>query len=410
MKIAIFSDCYLDLTGGIVSSINAQKKALEARGHEVYVFSTGYRRTDAELRELAREHIYVVPSCRLFFKGLTPVSRRPGIVEKWILKNFAGLADFDVFYVHYEGGCSIAALRLARRLGVPSVQVMHGREDMGVSMVVPFGLRTVVGVLLNWFHSWYLPHPVKVARDDYLANTVAKAQMWTLMVNHANSADAVVTPSEHFRKKLIHYGVSKPVKVLPNGYPDDKFLAEVSVKSLEEGETLRIIWHSRVQGEKRIMPFLGALRLVPGKWRVEVYGGGTELGKARRYARRHRLPVKFYGDVSFGVVREAILKAHLDVLVSYNYDTFGMTLIEAEACGVPAFFCDSDLCEVVPAGGYVLADEPNPSEMAEALTELLEHPERIRKMSAVMCKHRSEVLISKRIVKLEKIFREVGLG
>ena len=29
MKIAIFSDCYLDLTGGITSSINAQKAALE---------------------------------------------------------------------------------------------------------------------------------------------------------------------------------------------------------------------------------------------------------------------------------------------------------------------------------------------------------------------------------------------
>ena len=407
MKIAIFSDCYLDLTGGIVSSINAQKKALEARGHKVYVFSTGYRRTDAELAKLAREHIYVVPSCRLFFKGLTPVSRRPKVIEKWLVREFAELADFDVFYVHYEAGCSIAGLRLARRLGVPAVQVMHGREDMGVSAVIPWGLRTLVAEALNWFHSWYLPHPVKVARDGYLADTVAKARMWTLMVNHANSADMVVTPSEHFRKKLIHYGVSKPVEVLPNGYPDDKFPVEVSVKSLEEGETLRIIWHSRVQGEKRIMPFLEALKSVSGKWRMEVYGGGTELGKARRYARRHQLPVKFHGDVPFERLQGAIGRAHLDVLASYNYDTFGMTLIEAEAYGVPAFFCDPDLCEVVPAGGYVLADGPSPSEMAAALSELLAHPERVAKMSAVMRKHRSEVLISKRIVRLEGIFREI---
>lgn len=42
MKIAIFSDCYLDLTGGIVTTINAEKAELERRGHTVYVFSSAY--------------------------------------------------------------------------------------------------------------------------------------------------------------------------------------------------------------------------------------------------------------------------------------------------------------------------------------------------------------------------------
>ena len=404
MKIAIFSDCYLDLTGGIVSSINAQRKALEARGHEVYVFSSGYPRSEAERKKLASERVFVVPSCRWCFRGLTPVARRPGVIEKWLLAQFPELGGFDVFYVHYEGGCSIAGLRLARRLGVPSVQVMHGREDMGEANIVPYGLRTLVATMLNWFHSWYIPHPVKVARDDYLADTVAKARMWTLMVNHANYADLVLTPSEHFRKKLIHYGVTRPVKVFPNGYPDDKFPSKVVVKKLEEGETLKMIWHSRVSEEKRIMPFLEALRLVKGRWQMGVYGGGGELARAEKFVKKYDLPVKFYGDTKFSKVQKAIVESHLDVLVSYGFDTFGMTLIEAEACGVPAFFCDPDMKEVVPAGGYVLAKGPEPEEMAEALNDLLGHPERIGEMSSVMCKHRKEVLISRRIEGLEKIF------
>ena len=436
MKIAVFSDCYLDLTGGIVSSINAQKKALEDRGHEVVIFSSGFSRTDAELDKLAKKNIFVVPSCRLFFKGLTPVARRPAMVEKWLLENFADLADFDVFYIHYEAGCSIAGLRLARKLGVPSVQVMHGREDMGVATVVPWGLRTFVAGMLNWFHSWYLPHFVKVARDDHLADTVAKARMWTLMVNHANYADMVLTPSEHFRKKLMHYGVSKPVKVMPNGYPDDKFPAGATVRELHNGETLRMIWHSRVQGEKRIMPFLKALKIVQDdtkpseggldeakyrtdnprnkktdmmtRYTLDVYGDGTELKKAQKYAKRHELPVKFHEDVPFEQLRKVIGRAHLDVMASYNYDTFGMTLIEAEAYGTPVFFCDPDMKDVVPAGGYVLSSGPSVSEMAEALVDLMAHPERVAKMSEVMIRHREEVLVSKRIVKLEKIFHRVN--
>lgn len=406
MKIAIFSDCYLDLTGGIVSSIKAQKKALEDRGHTVCIFSTGFQRTTKELAKLAAEHIYVVPSCRWCFKGLTPVSRRPKIIEKWLLKEHPEVKEFDVFYIHYESGCSIAGLRLARKLKIPSVQVMHGREDMGVTTVIPFGCRTLTAVVLNWFHSWYLPHPTKVRRDDYLADTVAKTRMWTLMVNHANYADTVLTPSEHFRKKLMHYGVTRPVYALPNGYPDEKFLPKIEVRKLEPEETMRIIWHSRVQGEKRIMPFLEALTMVLGKWKMEVYGGGTDLKRAQKYVQRHKLPVKFHGDTPFAKVQKEIMEADLDVLVSYNYDTFGMTLIEAEACGVPVFFCDPDLKEIVPAGSYVLSTGPEPEAMAKALQNLIEHPERITEMSEVMIKNRKGVLISERIKILEKILKK----
>ena len=69
MKIAFFSDCYLDLTGGIRSSINAQKKALEDDGHEVYIFTTGYPKNKDGLKNLAEQNIFQVPSCKVFFRG-----------------------------------------------------------------------------------------------------------------------------------------------------------------------------------------------------------------------------------------------------------------------------------------------------------------------------------------------------
>ncbi len=407
MKIAIFSDCYLDLTGGIIQVINSQKAELEKLGHTVYIFSTGFRRSETELKKLATQNIFVVPSCRLFFKGLTPVSRRPKIIENWLLKNHPEIKDFDIFYIHYESGCSIAGLRLARKLKIPSVQMMHGREDMGVSTVIPYGFRTIVATLLNWFHSWYIPHTIKISRDNYLANTIAKAKMWTLMVNHANYADLVITPSAHFKKKLRKYGVSKLIKVVPNGYPDEKFLRKVQVKELALGETLRMIWHSRVQGEKRIMPFLKALTMVDGKWQMDVYGGGTDLGKAKRYTKRHKLPIKFYGDVKFSVVQKAILNSHLDVMASYNYDTFGMTLIEAEACGVPVFFCDPDMREIVPAGSYIMSKSETPADMAAALNNLLAHPKRIKQMSEIMLAHRDDILTSHRIKTLIQLFQSM---
>ena len=99
-----------------------------------------------------------------------------------------------------------------------------------------------------------------------------------------------------------------------------------------------------------------------------------------------------------------ILDSHLDVLVSYNFDTFGMTLIEAEAAGVPVFFCDPDMQEVVPKGGFAQSSDPSPEAMAEALNHLIANPGQIHKMSEIMIKHRHEILISNRIQKLIKLF------
>lgn len=406
MKIAFFSDCYLDLTGGIVSSMNAQKKALEKAGHEVCIFSTAYPKTEQEIKKLAEQHIYVVPSCKYLVRGATPISRRPGIVEKWLLSEHPEIKEYDVFYVHYESGCSIAGLRLGQKLKIPTVQVMHGREDVGESNIIPFGFRTIVAVLFNWFHSWYLPHTVKIHRDDYLATTLAKAKMWSLMVNHANYADLVFTPSEHFKKKLLHYGVTKKIKVFPNCFNDDKFPKNPEPKELKEGEELKIIWHSRVTPEKRIIPFLEALTQVHGKYRLDVYGGGVDLARAKRYAREHNVNAIFHGDVPFDQLSKAISDSHLDVLVSYNCDTFGMTLIEAEAYGVPVLFCDPDMKEIVPKGGYILTDGIEPIKIAEAINDLIKNPDAIRQMSEVMLNHRTEVLASNRIKILEKILKD----
>lgn len=403
MNIAFFSDCYLDLTGGIRTSIDAQKSALEQNGHTVSIFTTSYPKSKAKKQKLAKRNIYPVPSCRLFFRGLTPISRRPRIIEKWLLKNHPEVQNCDVFYVHYESGCSIAGLRLGKQLKIPTVQVMHGREDMGETNIIPYGLRSVVAYLLNWFHSWYIPHDIKISRDDYLADTTAKAKMWTLMVNHANYADLVLTPSRHFRDKLQHYGVKREIRVFPNGFPDDLFPPPPAAKELDSGKELRIIWHSRVSAEKRMMPFLHALVQVKGKYRLDVYGGGGDFFRARRFARCHKINAHFHGNISFNKLIAALSKAHLDVLVSYNFDTFGMTLIEAEAYGVPVFFCDPDMKEVVPPGSYALSKSPSVADMAAVLNDLLAHPERIHQMSEAMLTHRNEILISKRIKTLEKI-------
>lgn len=402
MKIAIFSDCFLDLTGGIVTTITAQKKELEKRGHTVYVFSSSFRKSQKQLEKLAKDHIFPVKSCKVWGKGLTPIARKPQIIEEQILKEHPEIKNFDCFYVHYEAGCSIAGLRLGKKLKIKTIQVMHGREDIGEQNLIPKGFKTTVAELLNWLHSWYLPHPITINQDDYLATTTAAAKMWTLMVNHANAADLVLTPSNHFQRKLAHYGVTKPIKVLPNGVADEFFVKNLEPKTLSPKEPLRIIWHSRVSKEKRIMPFLSALTKIKGKYILDVYGDGNDLKNAKKYAKKHQLNVKFHGPKPFKEIYPEIIKSHLDVLNSYNFDTFGMTLVEAESAGTPVLYVDPDLREITIDEGSILAKSPNPADIAAAINDLIKNPAKIEKMSKAMLKHRGEVKVSKVVDKLEK--------
>ncbi|MBR2710148.1 glycosyltransferase family 4 protein [Candidatus Saccharibacteria bacterium] len=407
MKIAFFSDCYLDLSGGIVSTINAEKAELERQGHTVCVFSSAYPHSEIELKKLTKQHIYPVPSCRILGRGIAPISRRPGVVVRWLQKNHPELKSFDCFYIHYEAGCSIAGLRLAHSYRIPAIQVMHGREDSGVMTAIPFGFRTITATALNFIHSWYVPHTIKIHKDNYLATTTARAKMWTMMINHANYADLVLTPSEHFCKKLIHYGVTVPILSLHHGISDQFFAAKPMPKSFIPGETLEIIWHSRVQGEKRILPFLKALTMVKGKYHLDVYGDGFDLPKAKKYARRHKLNVTFNGEKSFNTVRAHLEKAHLDVLVSYNYDTFGMSLLEAAVTATPTIIVDPDLTEILPKGSYLLTDGPEPEQMATAINSIFKNPDKVHTMSAKLASDGKFTKVSDKVVSLVEIMKKL---
>ena len=406
MKIAIFTDCYLDLTGGIVSSINADKAELEKRGHTVYIFSSGFPRKESERKKLAKQHIYPVKSCRIIGRGVAPIARRPHIIERELERTHPEIQKFDAFYIHYEAGCSIAGLRLAKKYHIKSIQVMHGREDVGEDRLIPYGLRTIVATMLNWFHSWYIPHPVTIHRDSYLADTLAKAKMWTLMVNHANFADLVVSPSKHFRQKLQHYGVTKPFEVLPHGLADALCETPVQPKQFKEGEDLHMIWHSRLSGEKRILEFLQALRILNEtnkSFHLDIYGDGPDATKARKYVRRYNLPVTFHGNTPHDKVWQALTSAHLDILASYNFDNYSMTLVEAAVSGTPAFIVDPDMQEILPDDSYIIAKNPSPNGIADALAELLTHPEQINKMSRIAISHRKTKKISTKIDKFESL-------
>lgn len=398
----MFTDIYAPwATGGIVSSIQAQKRELEKLGHTVVVFCPGFDSDDPT--------VVTVPTFKWLKINETAVARTPQEIETAILDQRPEFGrEFDLVHAHYEAACSIAGIRLARRFGLPVVQTMHGREDMAIAVNVAPALRFGVAEALDLLHAQCLEHGVEVERDQFQAPTLTRARMWRLMVNHAESADIVVTPTRHFAEKLRHYGVTRPLRVVSNGVDEDLVTQEFQVRRLEEGAPLLMLWNSRVSHEKRIMPFLKAVAQLQRPYHLTVYGDGNDLKKAQRYARQQDLAVEFRGRRPRTEIIRQMGSAQLAIMASYNFDTQGMTLLEAKATGLPVFFCDPNMREVVPEGSYVLAAGPEPEAMAAALEAL--PAGQIEKMSRVMMAHREEALQSAQIQKLLAVYQEALEG
>lgn len=395
MRIAVFTDIYAtNASGGIASSVQAQKTELEKLGHEVVVFCPGLKSTE--------KNVVLVPSHKNIRINGAIMAKSPKKIIDFVIQKCPDFGEFDLVHVHYEASCSIAGVILAKMYNLPLVQTMHGREDMAIAMNVPYSLKTIVATVLNFAHGRCLPHVTKVKRDKFQAPTVARAKMWNMMVNHAENADVVITPSDHFAKKLEHYGVSRPILAVSNGVAMDLVGDDCKERDYQDGDVLRMIWNSRLSQEKRIMPFLQAVKGLKRPYILHIYGDGNQKRKAQKYAKRHHLKTKFYGYKKREQILEKMQKAHLAIMASYNFDTQGMTLLESEATGLPVFFCDPEMMGIVPVGSFIIAGGPEPEAMMIALENF--DASQIKKMSAVMLKNQKNVMQDAQMKKLLKAY------
>ena len=442
LRIAIFTDVFLGIPGGIPSSIRAQKTALESLGHQVTIFCPGTQQDfENPLSQFGANHdpnIILVPTAKFLVNG-APFSKWTKHVIRFIEEKYPNLTEsFDFFHIHYEATTSMAGLLLAKKYGIKVVQTMHGREDMAIAINVPHPFKTIAATGINLIHRTTLksiskksprpdyqnPEPKKSPSLNYqnakiknLAPTIARREMWQMMTRQANLADQVITPSAHFAKKLQLFGVTRPISVISNGIADQEIANFTPrIRTYQDHEPLRILWFSRLSKEKRILPFLESLRIAQElepnfRFIFTIIGDGNQMSKVRKFCRKHfdEASIKILGTIP----RQKILQKytedqHLSIINSYQFDTQGLTILEAAACNLPVIYADPDMTEIVPNHGGLCAKSPAPRDMAELLLEIYHQPEIIQKLSQNLAASEKTYLQSHQIEKLLKLYRQLS--
>ncbi|HUC19993.1 MAG TPA: glycosyltransferase, partial [Candidatus Polarisedimenticolaceae bacterium] len=366
MKIAMFTDYYLPTFGGVQSSIKAQKEALETLGHQVFIYSPIHR-VDGD------KTIVRLPTFKFFKPDGYPVAGPAKQVIASAMREVRS-RGIDVIHVHTDMAAGVAGLTVAKELGIPAVQTMHGREDVFANKVPFAGL---VSAVIAGLHSRYIPHDgIAIAPGENLARSGTARRMWRLMVSHANFADHVIVPSRHFADKLQHFGVNRPLSIVSNGIEASALeqLEPIRPRSYKLGQPLKIMWCGRISPEKRPIQFLKAIKAVGENVQVDMYGDGSQLGRLKRFIWENQLQnmVTLHGSVDQAAVLREMTKHDLLAYTSFDFDNQPMVLLEAVATGLPVVYCDSDLSEAIPAEGSLLTNGPGPEAIAQGVQSLID--------------------------------------
>ena len=442
LHIAIFTDVFLGIPGGIPSSIRAQKTSLEALGHQVTIFCPGTQQDfENPLSQFGANHdpnIILVPTAKFLVNG-APFSKWTKQVVRFIEGKYPNLTEsFDLFHIHYEATTSMAGLILAKKYHIKTVQTMHGREDMAIAINVPHPFKTIAATGINLIHRTTLksiskksprpdyqnPEPKKSPGLNYqnaeiknLAPTIARREMWQMMTRQANLADQVITPSAHFAKKLQLFGVTRPISVISNGIADQEMTNFTpKIRIYQNNEPLRILWFSRLSKEKRILPFLESLRIAQKlepnfRFIFTIIGDGNQMSKVRKFCRKHfdEASIKILGTIPHQEILQKYTEdQHLSIINSYQFDTQGLTILEAAACNLPVIYADPDMTEIVPNHGGLCAKSPTPHAMAELLLKIYHQPEIIQKLSQNLAASEKTYLQSHQIEKLLGLYRQLS--
>ena len=266
--------------------------------------------------------------------------------------------EFRIIHAHTPFSAGNAALRVARRQGVPLVATFHSKYRDDFEKVLP---KPIVNRLI------------------------------ASIVRFFEQADMVWTPLESAIEVLREYGYKGPVDVMPNGcdfvadYPDS-FFAEARQRlgvAPEEFVMLFVGQHVWQKNPQLTIEALSRLEDVP--FRMFFVGTGYAAGEMKAMVSKKGLDSKvtFVGPVA---ERDRIVDyyAAADLFVFPSlYDTAGLVVQEAAALGTPSMLArGATAATSITEGENGFLTDNDPDRMAQQLRELIRDRERVHRVGA----------------------------
>lgn len=347
MRIALMTNNYKPIMGGVPISIERLARELEAMGHEVTIFAPTYREQQEE------ENVFRYATCMKHFIGgivlPNPFDRR---IEKEFRRN-----PYDIIHVHHPMLIGRTAVHLSRKYGIPLVFTYHTRYEQYASCYTK-GICKLDRIMPFYLHTF---------------------------LKHCHFVFAPTAGMQRYLTDCCHVPLEK-TGVLPTGIERRNF--EISeeqardVRARYEAEHMPLLLTvSRMAHEKNVsflLESLAKVKQIYGKpFRMLMVGDGPDLEALRKQSERLGLweQVVFTGAVPNERIGE-YFKAADGFLFASRTETQGIVVLEAFAGATPVIAVRaSGVEDLVDDGVNGILTEEDTGEYAEKLADFLNRNE-----------------------------------
>ncbi len=360
MRIGIFTDTYTPYINGVTTSILMLKKALEKKGHIVYIVTVNAENLKYSIEENGRTmRIPGIPIGIYDYRltGIYPI-KAIKTIKKW---------NLDVIHSQTEFGIGTFARIIAKQWNIPLVHTYHTMYEDYVHYIT---------------HGYFKKSSKKIV--EYL----------TLFYCDKTISELVVPTKKTYELFKQKYKVDRNVYIVPTGIDVEKFYKEkASMKkittkrkelNLSEKDFI-ILFVGRIGSEKNIDLLLSSmnyLTTVSNQIKLLIVGDGPELETYKQYVKKNQLEnnVIFTGKVPWNEISIYYQIANCFVTASHT-ETQGLTVIEAMAASLPVVaikdesFTDTVINEL---NGLIFK---NRREYKKCITRLWEDKELLKKLS-----------------------------
>lgn len=295
-RIAIVIDPWDHPFNGTVVSTRRFVAALADRGVSLRLLSLGEGAVDDAWERVSFEPLRIPGVNRIIDRMRSPLARP----SRERLRQ--ALDGCDLLHVQYPFFLGRAALREARRRGLPVVCSFHVQPE---NILDNLGLRSrwLTTALYDLFRRWFF-----------------------------DAADRVIAPSEFATGLLRTHGVATPITVISNGVPE-AFLAVEHAPPARPDEPIQILSVGRLASEKQQWVLVEAVARSRHRDAIQLHlaGAGPQQQNLIRQARRLGVAAEI------GPVDDATLIAryrHAALFVHCGgVELEGMSVLEAMATG-----------------------------------------------------------------------------
>jgi 1,2-diacylglycerol 3-alpha-glucosyltransferase len=377
MKIMVSSLTY-PLPNGVTASLNTAVDGLLANGHEVMIVAPDYK-----IKKTRPEH-YTVPSSLILHKVAKNILGKEERVfrmnSKKKIEELAEKFNPDIYWLHSVTWAANAFEQQMIKSKKKKVLFYH-------TLVEEYG-RLYAGDMGAF---------IMRKRTESLGNKV----------------DAIMTPSDMMRKKLVEYGVKKPINIIPTGIdaPQKSFTKKEIKEKFNIPDKMKILLYlGRMSKEKNLDVLLDMIKELKEKNynAILLFVGPGDIDEVNEDAKKMNVSDRVICTGSLKREDAQRVYGACDAFVfSSQTETQGLVIGEAMLARTPVVALVSPIQkEVYPEGKAVVVKKEK--DFAHAVIDILENGKERERMieeaeNFVLQNFSKKSMIEKQI----KVFKEV---